>query len=257
MQQRSSSGGFGMPRASTGVKALVVANVLFFVLYLLALRSGLAPLADAIPMTPERVVERGHLWQLFTYMFVHSPSGISHLLFNMLFLWIFGWEVELRLGLKRFLGLYFGAGVAGGVLAVALAALGRMLWPDGELAAGWISPHLGASGAVYGITACWGALLWYEVRTFLFLGQLRVRTFFFIILGIEVLTMLSFSGNLGGSLAHMGGMSMGFGYGWIVLHKPQLEARAAERKRVEEAEEHQRKLSRFTVIEGGKSDDED
>src|SRR5690606_35452158 len=43
------------------------------------------------------------VWQLFTSMFMHDPSQIGHLAFNMLFLWVFGAPVEDRLGRLGFL----------------------------------------------------------------------------------------------------------------------------------------------------------
>ncbi|WP_034059651.1 rhomboid family intramembrane serine protease [Lacinutrix jangbogonensis] len=48
-------------------------------------------------------------WQIITHMFMHG--GFSHLLFNMFALWMFGSAVEQRLGSKKFLILYFAAGL--------------------------------------------------------------------------------------------------------------------------------------------------
>ena len=60
------------------------------------------------------------LWQLVTYLFIHG--GISHLLFNMLALWMFGVPLEQTWGTKRFLNYYFLCGIGAGLCDVALHA---------------------------------------------------------------------------------------------------------------------------------------
>ena len=58
-----------------------------------------------------------HPWTPITYMFLHDPSGLSHILFNMLGLYFFGPVVEGRLGSKHFLRLYFASGLTGALLS--------------------------------------------------------------------------------------------------------------------------------------------
>lgn len=55
-----------------------------------------------------------HFWQPFTHLFVHA--GISHLLFNMLALFMFGATIERIIGTRKFLGLYFVAGMGSFIL---------------------------------------------------------------------------------------------------------------------------------------------
>jgi len=77
------------------------------------------------------------LWlTLLTSMFMHG--GIAHLGGNMLYLWIFGDNVEHRFGTMRFVFFYVVSGIAGTLAQIALA-------PDS------IIPNLGASGAISGI----------------------------------------------------------------------------------------------------------
>ena len=52
-------------------------------------------------LIPQRVIERGWIWQLVTYMFLHG--GALHILFNMLGIWMFGVELERRWGTRFFL----------------------------------------------------------------------------------------------------------------------------------------------------------
>jgi len=52
-----------------------------------------------------------HWYQLFTYMFLHSTDGFTHILFNMLALWSFGTSLENTIGSRKFLSFYLAAGL--------------------------------------------------------------------------------------------------------------------------------------------------
>ncbi|PEN14934.1 rhomboid family intramembrane serine protease [Longibacter salinarum] len=73
---------------------------------------------------------------ILTAMFMHG--GYAHLFGNLLYLWIFGDNVEHRLGGWRFFGFYVFCGIAATLIQVATA-------PDGVI------PNLGASGAIAGV----------------------------------------------------------------------------------------------------------
>jgi len=76
-------------------------------------------------------------WQFLTYGFVHDIGGITHLLFNMFGLYVFGRDVERRLGAMEFLRFFLLAVIAGGIVgAVTNFAFGQM------------AGTIGASGAV-------------------------------------------------------------------------------------------------------------
>jgi membrane associated rhomboid family serine protease len=77
---------------------------------------------------------------IFTSMFMHG--GLLHLAGNMLFLWIFGDNIEDRLGHGRFLVFYLAAGIAA---ALTQGILGGFATGDTQ------SPMLGASGAIGGV----------------------------------------------------------------------------------------------------------
>lgn len=77
---------------------------------------------------------------LFTSMFMHG--GFMHLAGNMLFLWIYGDNVEHRFGRPTFLAVYVGTGVA--------ATLAFALFADGSMV-----PLVGASGAISGVLGCY------------------------------------------------------------------------------------------------------
>jgi membrane associated rhomboid family serine protease len=57
-------------------------------------------------------------WQLFTYMFMHDLSGIMHIFFNMLGLWMFGSVLERHWGSGRFLTFYLITGIGAGIISM-------------------------------------------------------------------------------------------------------------------------------------------
>jgi len=146
--------------------ALILANVLVWVLYQLPDLQGSV---DELAYHPCEVVgdcaQVGQGWLLtaVTSMFMHG--GWEHLLGNMLFLWIFGNNVEDALGSARFLVFY----LCGGFAATALQTVVTL--EVGTTLEATI-PNLGASGAV---SAVLGAYL-------VLLPHARVLTLFFVIL---------------------------------------------------------------------------
>lgn len=144
------------------------------------------------------------LEDLFTSMFLHG--GLSHLAGNMVFLWIFGDNVEARLGRFWYAVSYLAAGVAGSLA-------------HGVLAAGSQLPMVGASGAISGVMGCY----------FLFFPLNRVR--FLVLLPPFFLRIVAINARwvIGGYLvldsvvpvllgsqgpvaygAHLGGFALGF-----------------------------------------------
>src|SRR4030065_2088223 len=69
-------------------------------------------------LVPILVWKKYFLWQLFTYIFLHG--GISHLLFNLLSLWMFGGELENYWGSKKFLFYFFFCGIGAALCTVLL-----------------------------------------------------------------------------------------------------------------------------------------
>lgn len=95
------------------VKHLIIINVIFFIG---SMSIGQAVAFDWLAMHfPASDVFRP--WQVITHMFMHG--GISHLVFNMFALWMFGSAVEQRLGRSKFLFIYFSAGI--GAVSLQLA----------------------------------------------------------------------------------------------------------------------------------------
>src|SRR5258708_6577738 len=126
------------------VKALLFINCIAFVVFSFA--QGLA--FEWLGLVPARFVH-GAIWQLLTYQFMHS--GIAHILFNMLTLWMFGTAIEGAWGSQRFLRYYLICGVGAGICVVLVAyLLGGF--------AGQHVPTVGASGAIFGILLAYGIM---------------------------------------------------------------------------------------------------
>ena len=114
--------------------ALIALNVLVFFLEL----NGGDPFIERWSVVPRRLTQNpgGDFITIFTSMFMHG--GWLHLAGNMLYLWIFGDNVEDRFGHAKFTVFYLLCGIAATVAQVAISA-------------GSSVPNLGASGAIAGV----------------------------------------------------------------------------------------------------------
>lgn len=142
-------------------------------------------------------------WTIFTYMFVHK--GIWHILFNMLWLYWFGIIFLEYLDQRKLVAVY----LLGGISGAAVYILSFNVFPvfTGIVAD---SVAIGASAAVMAIVIAIAAYVPdYTVHLFLF-GRIKIK---YMALAIFVLTsVMDFSVNSGGKLAHMGGALFGYLY---------------------------------------------
>jgi len=135
---------FGPGPITPAVKWIVWANVAAYV------ASVFFPvIVEYLGLMPESVIERGWLWQPVTYMFFHA--GISHILFNMLGIWMFGVELERMWGTKFFLRYYAITGVGAAVTTIVVGLL-----PFAVTAPTYFALTIGASGAFYGLLLAYG-----------------------------------------------------------------------------------------------------
>ena len=121
-------------------------------------------------------------WRMITSTFLHSPSSILHLLFNMYSLFIFGPVLESLIGRVRFLALYLVSGFAGSV-AVLLLAPGIAV--------------LGASGAIFGLMGAYFVITRH-------LGRGQTQVFIIIALNLVigfVIPNVAWQAHLGGLIA--------------------------------------------------------
>ena len=156
-------------------------------------------------LQPELVIEKYRLWQPVTYMFLHARSP-SHILFNMLILWMFGVELERQWRTRFFVKYYFVTGVGAGLLSIAASLL-----PFEAARATYTANIIGASGALYGLLLAYA--IYYPNRPILMFLFFPVPAKYFVAILGAIAFIMSFEG--GGSVAattHLGGLAIGYVY---------------------------------------------
>jgi len=193
---------------------LVALNVAIFLLTWVLVRSPKAQYIESFFwLQPIRVLTQGMLWQLLTYMFFHA--GFMHVGFNMFLLWMMGREVEVTLGSAAFLRLYFVSGVVAGLFS--LPMLGAQI--------------LGASGAVLGILAAYGALFPDRIILAFMIIPMKVKHFIWFVAALDLYGAVAGTGNIA-HLAHIGGLFAGLlmiRKGWY--RKPMIDLEGQRRRR--------------------------
>src|ERR1700726_4635567 len=178
----------------SAVKLLVAANVLVFVLQSLS-KGALDDLFALWPLQPINGQSYFQFWQIITYAFLHG--NISHLLFNMLVLWMFGTEIERYVGPRRLSACYFAS--------VVTAALSQLFIPT--LFGAPPAQTIGASGGVFGLLLAY-AFLFPKRKVIPLFPPIPMPAWLFatIYAGIELI--LGVTGTLSGvaHFAHLGGM---------------------------------------------------
>jgi membrane associated rhomboid family serine protease len=137
-------------------------------------------------------------WQLVTYGFIHG--GFAHLFFNMFALWMFGSQIELAWGTRRFLIFYLACVLGAAVTQLVVATLSGQLYPT-----------VGASGGVFGLLLAFGMM--YPNRQLLLLfPPIPIKAKYFVAgYGMIELSLGVFGLEEGvAHFAHLGGMLVGF-----------------------------------------------
>jgi membrane associated rhomboid family serine protease len=148
---------FAMPSAT---RALILINIGVYLLEkLFPPAPNLNPVLQLFSLWP---LQSGHfhVWQLLTYAFLHDPTNLAHIFFNMFALFMFGRALEQYFGARRFV-LYY-------LICVLAAALTQLVVQG---ASGVQEETIGASGGVFGVLL---AFAWYFPRQRLFVIPIPV-----------------------------------------------------------------------------------
>jgi membrane associated rhomboid family serine protease len=156
------------------------------------------PFTDALILDCPKVMQ-GEVWRLLTCAFLHG--GIWHLVFNMLFLWWFGREMEELYGSVEFLAFYLLAAVVASLAYVAAWSAGL----QGGRA-------LGASGAIMAVTVLFAFHYPRHVIYLFFVIPMPVWGFVVLIVAADFLNLFGRSAHGIGQAAHLGGAAFGFVY---------------------------------------------
>ncbi len=212
----------GIPTRETPVVnyLLIGANVLVFLWMFLTPEAALETMVNKYAMVPAHFadgVTLADVMTIFTSMFMHA--GVAHIVGNMIYLWIFGDNVEDRLGHLKYLGFYVVGGVAASLT---------------HLFTNWGSdlPTVGASGAIAAVLGAY--LLLFpasRIATFIPLGFFSRLTVLpaAVVLGLWFVFQL-FDGVLALGGADVGGVAVwahigGFVAGMVMVQLIPTEAR--------------------------------
>jgi membrane associated rhomboid family serine protease len=178
--RRDQSGFFGTFTAGHGqvCKWLIIINVAVFVLQVITMDPPDAgPVTDGLMLDVQAVLH-GQVWRLLTYAFLHDPKSLMHILFNMLFLWWFGPDLEDLYGSREFLTFYLVSAIAGGLAFVLSYQAEAFIHPnEAHVVLGRFC--LGASGAVTAVLVL--CACYYPNRTILLFFILPIPIWFFIL----------------------------------------------------------------------------
>ena len=219
------------------VKNLLIINVIF---YIATLMFG-GPMMTQVLGVHYFDSPDFRIWQVITYMFMHDYSSLFHILFNMFALYTFGSSIEFIMGSKRFLNFYLITGL--GALALQLLVQSFEVYsitgsavndgnfmvdslkrtisfnPDlvskdqaSTLLGIYLTPMVGASGAIFGLLIAFG-MLFPNAELFIMFIPVPVKAKY--IIPIYVLLELflgvkQFSGDSVAHFAHLGGALFGF-----------------------------------------------
>ena len=203
MYGRGQSSSFGPTFTPPVIRQLLIANGVMIVAQLLVPAIG-----KYASVYPALVWQGGYLWQPFTYMWLHG--GLGHLLMNLFVLWMFGSQLAMAWGAKRFLRYYllcgFGAGLIISTAPYLLVALG--ITSSYSL----LIPTVGASGAIYGVLLGY-SLTWPDRTIMLIFPPVAFRAIWLI--PILFFMTLFFGGGNVSHIGHLGGVLVG----WLYLRR--------------------------------------
>jgi len=219
------------------VKAIVIANVAVFVVTFIAPQFVMG----LFGLSPAAVVNDLQFWRPVTYLFVHHPLNFTHILFNMLALWMFGVDLEHRWGTRGFVRYYFVTGIGAGVATVLVSLL-----PFDATRGIYNAITVGASGAIYGLILAWAMLFPHRQMLFMFVFPLPARV------AAALMGAMSFFAAIGGSNSTVAEAThlAGFLVGWLYLRGPRNLRLELQYRLTKWRMDRMRK--RFNVHQGGR-----
>ena len=185
------------------VAVFLAVNILQVVVFLFTGKPSTLGLIDwlAVPADLGNLITRP--WTLLTYMFLQK--GFLHILFNLLWLYIFGRIFLMYFNQKRLLSVYLVGGLAGAALYI----LAFNIFPafQGNLDE---SIALGASASVMAIVIAISVYKPDYSINLLFLGPVRLKYIALFVIILDIIRIAS--PNAGGHIAHLGGAIFGYFY---------------------------------------------
>ena len=229
-------------------KTLLISILAIYFVDMLFLRSAVTEWGA---FTIHSGLQKGHLWELITFQFLHGSVG--HVIFNAIGLYFFGPWMERWWGRGKYLAFYLLCGVAGALFYTLLMVTGIL--PERGLLPGGMMPLVGASAGIYGLIVGVAFLNPTAKVQLLFLPHpMSLKTAALGFIGIAVLVILgdiltggAMFKNSGGEAGHLGGAILGY----LLMRQPGLlgrkkgkgKAKAERSKKILRPPEFQRKRS--------------
>ncbi len=216
----------------------VITYFIDFTLSHLGFSVGGYALNEILGIVPLQVRDHGWVWQFLTYIFMHGHP--LHLLLNMLILWYFGSEIEMRMGRWEFLRYFLICGIGAGVFNYGVNVL---FFSD---VARLSHPIIGASGAIFGILAAYGIFFSENYFLVFFLFPMKAKYFVLLMAGIELIMGVENNRQAQDNVAHfahLGGMGVGALYCYLFYILPKGGGRQSTKDR-----ERERLKKQFTLI---------
>lgn len=190
------------------IRFLLIANVVVFLLQLVAFETLLVHFALWPVGTPEVIEQNGEfvwvpsfqLWQLLSYGFLHG--GLLHLFLNLFAMWMLGVQLEHAWGSRLFAIYYLVCVLGAGLIQLVVASYG--------VTGNEIYPTIGASGGVFGILLAFGMMFPNQRLVFLLI-PVPIRAKYFVIAYGAFELLAGITGTTAGvaHFAHLGGMFFG------------------------------------------------
>ncbi len=139
-------------------------------------------------------------YRLLSYGFLHDVHGVEHILFNMIMLWMFGREIELRYGRREYLLFYLWAIVFAG-----------LFWSLSESSMGRVAQVVGASGGISGLFVLYALNFPRRQVLFMFIIPMPMWVAALIIVGIDINGAIQRTGVVA-CTAHLAGAVAGLYY---------------------------------------------
>jgi membrane associated rhomboid family serine protease len=181
-----------MPGMTPMVQRIMIACGVIWLLQLILGQRGI-PLDHYFAVSVWGVFSDLYVWQPFTYMWLHDPTSPWHLVMNMFSLWMFGGQLEMAWGSRRFLRFYLICGAGAGLIILAWNAL-----------VGVQVPTLGASGAIFGVLTAF-SLLWPDRTIMLLFPPIPMRAIWFIPFLFAIQLAMGGQENVS-TVGHLGGV---------------------------------------------------
>ena len=177
------------------VKKLLIINGAVFILQFLATQFFPGVLEYWFGLHHEGLTHQFKVWQLFTYMFLHG--NFFHILFNMIALWMFAGDLEMRWGSNYFIRYYVYSGIGAGIF---IAIMNQLVYS--QYAANPVT--IGASGAIFALLLAYG-MTWPNREVLLyFLFPVKMKYLVIVFGLIAFFGTLSSARGAPGNISHIG-----------------------------------------------------